>query len=90
MKTYKVTQEHIDKGQRGQGKTCPVALALLEDYTNPHVGTTTIVCNTLSIIDYYCSSDLHNWIIDFDEDNKVEPFELHLDDKTKVAYCIQD
>lgn len=38
-----VTQEHIDKGVRGDGKRCPIAYALADEGLTAYVGASDVV-----------------------------------------------
>ena len=89
MKTIKVTQQHIDKGQK-KTTTCPVALALKDEgYDKAHVGSTSICLYDPDKIDYFCEWNLHQWIIAFDLDESVKPFEFYLHSNKKEAEIIK-
>jgi len=73
-----VTQDHIDKGKPRLPKCCPIALAIQSHFPNLKVS----VGNPSYHIGDYCGMLLDSIsarISAFDQDLKMEPFELEID-----------
>lgn len=93
MKKFNVTQKHIDAGEYQDPFSCPIALSLKEQgYQCTHVGddvTTAGTCNdgrTDNREDYQHDYLVSKWIANYDNQEKVYPFEFTLDSINKVMY----
>ncbi len=80
----KITQDHIEKGHIRECESCPVALALLEQFpnaVNAYVDSAggTVLCVGIpkqSIVFDEWPDVLSKWICAFDNHNLVEPIEV--------------
>ena len=78
-----VTRSHINRGERGQNKCCPVALALLETKRFPYVSVNGIRIHTSpgsSKMGYELNEKIQKFIEKFDMGFYVYPFEFDLDE----------
>lgn len=93
-RTIRVEQKHIDKGESGNCKKCPVALAIAEQteykgarvlgkYFRPLKNRND---ETLKVV--YLPKEVANWITDFDfkctflsAKSKLEPFTFEFEDE---------
>lgn len=75
MLEVKVTQEHIDKGQRGEGDACPIALALLKGREYKQFLQVFVDVDNISFDDelYRTSRKATKFIEDFDNGKEVKP-----------------
>jgi hypothetical protein len=79
----KVTQEHIDKGQIGSSRSCPIALAL-KDTFKVKFSQVTGVCLTVGqfpenlVFTIPTPPKIMDFIEAFDLELVVEPFEFEL------------
>ena len=87
----KITQDDIDEAPQRKGRECPLARAIareMEDYC--YVGNTYIYANKSPGVEFDCDPKVRQWIRDFDEGNKVEPFGLLLDQNLKKAIYMEE
>ncbi len=70
--TFKVTQDHIDRGIPIKSKHCPLALAIQEatGQYDVSVGGWTL---TLDNTTYYVPNNMRDWVLDFDLGRPVKP-----------------
>lgn len=72
----KVTQEHIDKGERGSSCNCPIAMAIGELTLSPVSVGGAVVCTRL--VNYPLPVSARLFICEFDNGGHVKPFEFEL------------
>jgi len=76
MTTIRVTQEHIDSGDKGRATSCPIANALrCEGYVYPSVCAQFVRVGARM---YNLPDSVTNFIQNFDKGVEVEPFEFEL------------
>jgi len=81
----KVTQDHIDRGRKGECRLCPIALALSEKgYQDVVVGVpcgteiTVTLSNDGKFQSYILPQKASYWIEDFDRDKVQLPIEFDM------------
>jgi hypothetical protein len=80
----KITEQHVQKGQRCESNFCPIALALKERFDDPSVGS-----HGGSILQqgrrsfFMLDPKGRKFVADFDKGLPVEPCELNLEIITK-------
>lgn len=82
--TINVTQEHIDKGMKGNCRKCPIALAVEQDYkplAPPQVGLTCMLITDLEgkAVTVSLPDECSNFIFRFDSERDVKPFSFELE-----------
>lgn len=86
----KITKHDIEMGDKQKGRSCPIARALhreMEEYC--YVGSTYIYCNLAPAVQFDCDEKLNKWILDFDEGNEVDEFQVCLDQNEKKAFYME-
>jgi hypothetical protein len=80
---YKVTAEHIAKGERECGSSCPVALAIQEaERDMPRLGICVDEYEIECGVDRYKTPEaVRAFVKAYDTEQPVEPFEFELTDK---------
>ena len=79
MKTISVTQKHIDEGIRFSGSSCPIALALKEEYNYAYVSYDyATICERPNSSMYGCTKRMKQFIDKFDQNKEVKPFKFRL------------
>ena len=82
MRKGSLTQEHIEKGKRGDANCCPLALSLQEVLENKTVavrrGYADYSGPTGSYGAYRLSFGVKVWVSRFDRSREVEPFEYQI------------
>lgn len=73
--TFKVTQEDIKNGKRGEGRTCPIALCLKRTGREWFVGDTYISSPKKFLA---LPTKARNFIFKFDDGLPVKPFSFKL------------
>ena len=93
-----VDQDCIDLGTPGSGPECPIALALLNTHiTDCYVGYSTTRIgypdekkDSFKRVDLTNTSDVTDWIEDYDAGGYVEPFKAILEDGKVVMEVIEE
>lgn len=84
-----VTQDHIDRGERSDCASCPVALAFWEAFP----GATHVVVMPWGVALYqdqrvlaygFFPRTVTDWIVDYDAHVTVQPFECDVDIEVQV------
>ena len=76
----RVTQEHIDNGEKGACNCCPIALALIDaGWKRPHVGMNTMHDKDDESKYFATPPQVFRFMACFDIDRLVHPFEFELD-----------
>ena len=81
MLLINVTQDHINKGSRGQCRNCPIALALLDNgFENVAVfeGVIDTYHKEYGYWYYYIPPELQEIINNYDKTGKMDPLEFEL------------
>lgn len=78
-----ITQDDIDKGKKNSACWCPVALAIRREIPEVDQRNVVVAISMTYIIGYpyYAASNppiVHNFIMDYDNDKSVKPFEADL------------
>ena len=81
----KLTQKHIDAGERGKSKTCPVALAIQETIHHPVIVVGAAFSLKGSLRVWCLPHKVIKFIQDFDDGYvKVQPMHFKLPDKIMI------
>lgn len=76
----RVSQKHIDNGERNDAKCCPIALAFRDAGYSPVVVTEMKILFMMNgeVHSMPVILDLEQFIFDFDSGREVEPFDLEI------------
>jgi hypothetical protein len=76
----KVTAEHIRLGEPGSARHCPIALAIREATPGLHAPYIAVIGRRALVesSDYILPAEAHAFVVAFDSESLVEPFEFDL------------
>lgn len=80
-----ITQEDIERGERGHPLRCPNARALQRAFQDPLASSGTYTCGPSNGVSYRLPKKASIWIERFDRKKKCKPLRYQLTDRNRMG-----